>query len=52
MTDEEIAKYRCWLANQFDLRLVDYPEHGYMYCTDNPIAADLYNSLAKLQRKK
>lgn len=52
MTDEEITNYRYWLVSQFDLRLVGYPEWGYMYSADNPTAADLYNSLLKLQRKK
>jgi hypothetical protein len=49
MTEDEITKYRQFLANHFDLRLYTEPTTGRMYCAEYPVAADLYNSLAALQ---
>lgn len=51
MTEDKITEYRQWLAEHFDLRLYTDPTTGYMYCPKHPIAADLYNDLAKLHQK-
>ena len=50
MTEDEVTKYRIFLANHFDLRLYTEPTTGYMYCAEYPEAAELYNSLAKLHQ--
>jgi hypothetical protein len=52
MTQEQITKFRMFLAEHFDMRLYTEPTTftGSMYCTKHPIAAELYNELARLHQ--
>ena len=52
MTQDQITKFRMFLAEHFDLRLYTEPTTGFMYSAEHPIAAELYNELARLHRKQ
>lgn len=52
MTQEQITKFRMFLAEHFDMRLYTEPNTltGSMYCNKHPVAAELYNELARLHQ--